>query len=128
MSHEISEALRRLVAERAYRVCEYCLVHEREAYHAGEVDHIIIQLKHWRAYGNDSFSSEMMVRKAVESQPHLVNLPFGPRLGRGRQLIEAFVKLPIVKLKPRAHEPGIGWRVRARSPAAISRSDCSISA
>jgi hypothetical protein len=27
MSREISEVLRLLVAERAYRVCEYCLVH-----------------------------------------------------------------------------------------------------
>ncbi len=40
MSSEVSEALQRLVAKRAYRVCEYCLVHERDVYHGCEVDHI----------------------------------------------------------------------------------------
>lgn len=28
MSNEVTDALRRRVAERAYYVCEYCLVHE----------------------------------------------------------------------------------------------------
>lgn len=28
------------MAERAYRVCEYCLVHEDDLYHGCEVDHI----------------------------------------------------------------------------------------
>ena len=45
MSNEVSEALRRLVAERAYRVCEYCLVHEEDVYHGCEVDHIL-SIKH----------------------------------------------------------------------------------
>ena len=45
MSSEVSEALRRLVAERAYHVCEYCLIHEDDAYHGCEVDHIV-SLKH----------------------------------------------------------------------------------
>lgn len=45
MSSEISEALRRLVAERADRLCEYCLVHEMDVYHGCEVDHII-SVKH----------------------------------------------------------------------------------
>ena len=40
MSAEISDALRRLVAERADHLCEYCLVHEADVYHGGEVDHI----------------------------------------------------------------------------------------
>ena len=40
MSNEVSDALRLLVAERAYRVCEYCLVHEEDAYHGCEVDHV----------------------------------------------------------------------------------------
>jgi hypothetical protein len=45
MSSEVSEALRRMVAERAYHVCEYCLVHKDDLYHGCEVDHIR-SLKH----------------------------------------------------------------------------------
>lgn len=45
MSNEVSDALRRLVADRAYRVCEYCLVHEEDIYHGCEVDHIL-SVKH----------------------------------------------------------------------------------
>jgi len=45
MRREISAEFRRRVAERAYHVCEYCLVHEDDAYHGCEVDHII-SLKH----------------------------------------------------------------------------------
>ena len=45
MSREVSEALRGLVTERAYHVCEYCLVHDSDAYHGCEVDHII-SVKH----------------------------------------------------------------------------------
>ena len=41
MSREVSDALRRSVAERAYRVCEYCLVHENDVYHGCEVDHVL---------------------------------------------------------------------------------------
>lgn len=40
MSSEVSDALRRVVAERAYHVCEYCLVHEEDVYHGCEVDHV----------------------------------------------------------------------------------------
>lgn len=40
MGAEVSEALHRLVAERAWHVCEYCLVHEDDVYHGCEVDHI----------------------------------------------------------------------------------------
>ena len=45
MGSEVNEALRRLVTERAYHVCEYCLVHEEDVYHGCEVDHIR-SLKH----------------------------------------------------------------------------------
>ena len=41
MAGEVGRALRRLVAERAWHVCEYCLVHERDLYHGCEVDHIL---------------------------------------------------------------------------------------
>jgi hypothetical protein len=40
MSSEVSAALRVLVRERAWHVCEYCLVHEEDAFHGCEVDHI----------------------------------------------------------------------------------------
>ena len=45
MAIEISSAVRRSVAERAYLVCEYCLVHTDDLFHACEVDHVI-SLKH----------------------------------------------------------------------------------
>jgi hypothetical protein len=45
MRSEVSEALRQRVAERAYHVCEYCLVHEDDAYHGCEMDHIV-SVKH----------------------------------------------------------------------------------
>ena len=40
MSH-VSKALRRVVALRANRLCEYCLVHEGDTFFGCEVDHII---------------------------------------------------------------------------------------
>src|SRR5947207_2189508 len=40
MASEVPQALRALVVERAYHVCEYCLVHELDAYHGCEVDHV----------------------------------------------------------------------------------------
>ncbi|MBI3878495.1 MAG: HNH endonuclease [Verrucomicrobia bacterium] len=41
MSSPITPALRELVARRAEFICEYCLVHERDLYSGGQVDHII---------------------------------------------------------------------------------------
>ena len=41
MATDISEALRRLVADRAYHVCEYCLAHEDDLSHTCEVDHVV---------------------------------------------------------------------------------------
>jgi len=41
----ISKSLRRLVANRADRLCEYCLIHEDDTFFGCEVDHII-SLKH----------------------------------------------------------------------------------
>ena len=45
MGSEISESLRRLVSERADRLCEYCLIQEEDVYHGCEVDHIV-SIKH----------------------------------------------------------------------------------
>lgn len=41
MSSYVGPALRRLVAARADRLCEYCLIHEEDTYLGCEVDHII---------------------------------------------------------------------------------------
>ena len=40
MSSDVNQPLREQVAERAYHVCEYCLVHEEDVYHGCEVDHV----------------------------------------------------------------------------------------
>jgi hypothetical protein len=41
MSSYVSAALRRLVVQRASQLCEYCLIHEDDAFVGCEVDHII---------------------------------------------------------------------------------------
>ncbi len=41
MTSYVSAELRRLVRDRADGLCEYCLVHERDAYFDCEVDHVI---------------------------------------------------------------------------------------
>ncbi|MEK6286950.1 MAG: HNH endonuclease signature motif containing protein [Acidobacteriota bacterium] len=45
MSSYVSEELRRLVANRAERLCEYCLIGEDDTFFGCEVDHIV-SLKH----------------------------------------------------------------------------------
>jgi len=45
MGTNVRDELRRRAAERAYHVCEYCLVHEADLLHACEVDHVI-SIKH----------------------------------------------------------------------------------
>jgi hypothetical protein len=45
MSNYVSEELRRLVANRAGRLCEYCLINEDDTFFGCEIDHII-SLKH----------------------------------------------------------------------------------
>ncbi len=45
MASHISADLRRLVAARAERLCEYCLVHQDDTYFGCEVDHVI-SVKH----------------------------------------------------------------------------------
>ena len=41
MHADVSARLRQQVAERAYHVCEYCLIHEHDTLWGCEVDHII---------------------------------------------------------------------------------------
>ena len=45
MGSEVNQRLRQLVADRAYHVCEYCLIHEDDTFWGCQVDHII-SLKH----------------------------------------------------------------------------------
>ena len=55
MSSYLSESFRRLVADRAGRLCEYCLIHEDDAFFGCEVDHII-SLKHGGATHDDNLA------------------------------------------------------------------------
>lgn len=41
MSRPVGDATRRQVAERAYHVCEYCLIHEDDTFWGGHIDHIV---------------------------------------------------------------------------------------
>jgi hypothetical protein len=41
VASDVGEALRWLVAERARQSCEYCLLHEDDAYFSHQIDHII---------------------------------------------------------------------------------------
>src|SRR4051812_39538867 len=45
MSSDVSDALRRFLADRAFHVCEYCLVHETDCYLGCEADHVL-SVKH----------------------------------------------------------------------------------
>ncbi len=41
MSSEVNAQQRRLVADRSYHVCEYCLLHEDDTFWGCQIDHII---------------------------------------------------------------------------------------
>jgi hypothetical protein len=41
MSNDVGHDVRRLVMERAYHVCEYCLLHEDDTFWGCQIDHII---------------------------------------------------------------------------------------
>jgi len=45
MSRYISEQTRKIVANRAKNICEYCLIHEEDTFFSCQVDHVI-SLKH----------------------------------------------------------------------------------
>lgn len=46
MSSYVPVALRRLVAERAQRLCEYCLIHEDDTFLGCQVEHVIAEKHH----------------------------------------------------------------------------------
>ena len=89
MASDVSERLRRQVAERAYHVCEYCLIHGDDTFWGCQVDHIISR-KHsgptapdnlaWAcAYCNNAKGSDLGT--LVGNPPRLVRL-FHPRTDR----------------------------------------------
>ena len=41
MASHVPIELRRFVAERAGRICEYCLIHEQDTYAGCQMDHVI---------------------------------------------------------------------------------------
>jgi len=55
MSSYINTALRQLVAVRAEHLCEYCLIHEDDAFFGCEVDHIISE-KHGGQTGAENLA------------------------------------------------------------------------
>src|SRR5687768_6662190 len=55
MSSYVPVLLRRLVAERAQGLCEYCLIHESDTYFGCEVEHVIA-LKHGGATVADNLA------------------------------------------------------------------------
>jgi hypothetical protein len=54
MGTDLSEPVRHQVAERAYHVCEYCLIHEDDTFWGCQVDHIIS-----RKHGGGSETSNL---------------------------------------------------------------------
>jgi 5-methylcytosine-specific restriction endonuclease McrA len=54
MASELSDSLRRHVADRAYHVCEYCLIHEDDTFWGCQVDHIIS-----RKHGGDDKATNL---------------------------------------------------------------------
>ena len=89
MGTDVSERLRRQVAERAYHVCEYCLVHEDDTFWGCQVDHIISR-KHsgdsrlgnlaWAcAYCNNNKGSDL---GTLAGQPPRLHRLFHPRTDR----------------------------------------------
>ena len=89
MSREVSKPLRQQIAERAYSVCEYCLIHEEDTLWGFEVDHIVSR-KHggqtvlenlaWaRACCNERKGSD--IATLIGEPPRLVRL-FHPRSDR----------------------------------------------
>jgi hypothetical protein len=92
MGSDVSERLRRQVAERAYHVCEYCLIHEDDTFWGCQVDHIVSR-KHggptepgnlaWAcACCNNNKGSDLGT--LVGEPPQLVRL-FHPRTDRWSQ-------------------------------------------
>jgi len=54
LGSDVSESLRRFIAERAAYRCEYCLLHEDDAYSPHQIDHIIS-----RKHGGQSDSDNL---------------------------------------------------------------------
>lgn len=55
MSNYVPAALRRLVASRALRLCEYCLIHDEDTFVGCQVEHIISE-KHGGATVEDNLA------------------------------------------------------------------------
>src|SRR5258708_38376670 len=54
LASDVSESLRRFVAERAALRCEYCLLHQSDSYSPHQIDHIIS-----RKHGSQSDSDHL---------------------------------------------------------------------
>jgi hypothetical protein len=89
MSTAVSQRLRREVSDRAYHVCEYCLIHEQDTFWGCETDRIIS-----RKHGGETNSENLAWACAVcnghkgsdlgtlVGQPAQLTQLFNPRVNR----------------------------------------------
>lgn len=94
MNASVPASVRQQVAERAYHVCEYCLIAEADCFWGGEVDHVISR-KHGGASALENLAWSCAccnrnkgtdIATLIGNPPHLVRL-FHPREDRW---LEAF--------------------------------------
>jgi len=86
MGGEISAAVRSLVAQRAARRCEYCLLHEDDSFTPHQIDHIISR-KHGGGSSPDNLAFACIRCNAwkgsdiasIASQPDRIASLFNPR-------------------------------------------------
>ena len=83
MASDVTERLRRFTAERAYHVCEYCLVHEDDTFWGCQVDHIIS-----RKHGGPSEQGNLAWACACCNQTKGSDL--GTRIGEPLRLLRIF--------------------------------------
>ncbi len=83
MASDVSLRSRRLVAEPAYHVCEYCLIHEDDAFWGCQVDHVIS-----RRHGGGSEGDNLAWACGLCNNNKGTDL--GTRVGKPSRLVRLF--------------------------------------
>jgi hypothetical protein len=83
MSTPVSERQRLAVADRAYHVCEYCLIHEHDSFWGCQVDHIIS-----RKHGGPTVTENLAWACACCNNAKGTDL--GARVGQPPELVRLF--------------------------------------
>jgi hypothetical protein len=83
MASDVSDVLRWQVADRAYHVCEYCLIHEADTFWGCQIDHIIS-----RKHGGQSESANLAWACAVCNNSKGTDL--GTIAGEPMELVRLF--------------------------------------